>query len=80
MKKTLYEKNESLLDLDLSIKYKVLDIGCGHGVLLAYLSGSTDSESTLMGIDEMENSVRSAKESYPNTGFRREKFMDSHRF
>ena len=77
MKKTLYEKIESLLDLDLNKRYKVLDIGCGCGELLGYLSGSMDSGSTLVGIDEMENSIRSAKENYPHIEFHREKFIDS---
>jgi SAM-dependent methyltransferase len=76
MKKSLYEKIESLLDLDLSTRYKVIDIGCGRGELLAYISGSMNSGSILVGIDEKEESVESARDSYPNIEFRCEKFID----
>ena len=61
MKKALYEEIGSLLDLDINRRYNVLDIGCGRGELLGYLSGSMDSKSTLVGIDEIEDSIRSAK-------------------
>jgi len=77
MKKGLYDEIKSLLDLDSNRRYKVLDIGCGHGELLGYLSDSIDSESTLVGIDEMEDSIKSAKENYPYIEFRREKFIDT---
>ncbi len=77
MKNALYEKLESLLELNLNRKYKVLDIGCGHGELLGHLSGSMNSESVLVGIDEIENSVERAKENYPHLEFLHEKFTDS---
>lgn len=80
MKKTLYEEIGSLLNLDVDRKYRVLDIGCGRGELLGYLSDSMDSKSILVGIDEMENSIRSAKENYSNIEFHREKFIDTLRF
>lgn len=77
MKQSLHEKIESLLDLDLNRSYKVLDIGCGRGELLGYLSGAMDSASTLVGIDETVDSVKSAGENRPNLEIRREKFIDS---
>ncbi len=77
MKNALYEELESLLELDLIMKYKVLDIGCGHGELLGFLASSMNPESALVGIDEIENSVESAKENYPHLEFLREKFTDS---
>ena len=77
MKKSLYEKIESLLELDLNRKYKVLDIGCGRGELPGCLSDSMDSGSTLVGIDEIEDSISNARENYPQVDFRREKFIDS---
>ncbi|MCP4273636.1 MAG: methyltransferase domain-containing protein [Gammaproteobacteria bacterium] len=80
MKNALYEKLESLLELDLNRKYKVLDIGCGHGELLGHLSDAMNSESVLVGIDEIENSVEGAKENYPHLDFLREKFTDSFSF
>jgi SAM-dependent methyltransferase len=80
MKEPLYENIESLLGLDLNAEYNVLDIGCGRGELLGYLSDSMDSRSTLVGIDEMEDSIISAKENHPHIEFNREKFIDSLRF
>jgi len=77
MKEPLYEKIESLLDLDLNNSYKVLDIGCGRGELLGHLSRTIGSKSFLVGIDEIEDSIRSAKDNYPHIEFRREKFIDS---
>ncbi|GJL64136.1 MAG: SAM-dependent methyltransferase [Nitrospirales bacterium] len=77
MKFALFKKITSLLELDRNTKYKVLDIGCGQGDLLGQLSSSMDSESYLVGIDEAEHLVESAKESYPNLEFHREKFTDS---
>ncbi len=77
MKNALYEKLDSLLELDLNRKYKILDIGCGHGELLGHLSGSMNSKSVLVGIDEIENSVEGAKKNYPHLEFLREKFTDS---
>ena len=61
-------------------RYKVLDIGCGRGELLGHLSGLIDSGSNLVGIDELEPSIRYAKENYPYIKFRHEKFIDSLRF
>lgn len=80
MKNALFEKIASLLDLDRNRNYKVLDVGCGHGDLLGRISDSIGHESYLLGIDEAEHSVESAKESYPNLEFRREKFTDSFSF
>ena len=80
MKKSLYEEIDSLLELDLNRRYKVLDIGCGRGELPGCLSDSMESGSTLVGIDEIEDSISSAKQNYPHVDFRREKFIDSHGF
>jgi len=77
MKNAIYEEIESLLELDLNRKYKVLDIGSGQGELLGLLSSSMKSESFLVGIDAVENSVESAKDNYPHLEFHREKFIDS---
>jgi SAM-dependent methyltransferase len=77
MKQVLYEKIESLIGLDPNKQYSVLDIGCGRGELLGYLSCSMGSASTLLGIDDTENAVASAKENHPNIVFRCEKFTDS---
>jgi len=80
MKNVLFEKIALLLDLERNRRYKVLDVGCGHGDLLGRLSSSVGPESYLVGIDEAEHSVESAKENYPNLEFRREKFTDSLNF
>ena len=77
MKNALFEKIESLLELDRNRKYKVLDVGCGQGDLLGRLSSSIESGSYLVGIDEAENLVENAKETYPSFEFHREKFTDS---
>ena len=80
MKDTLYEEIVSLLGLDSAQSYNVLDIGCGWGDFLGFLSGTIGSKSTLVGIDEMEHPIMGAKERYPGIGFRHEKFIDSFLF
>lgn len=77
MKESLYKKIVSLLDLDQNTDFKVLDIGCGRGELLGLLSGSVNSRCTLVGMDEMEDSIRTAKNNFPQIEFIREKFIDS---
>ena len=69
MKKALYKKIISLLDLDSARSYNVLDVGCGGGDFLGCLSETIDSKSTLVGIDEMEHPINNAKESYPGIEF-----------
>ncbi len=77
MKDALFEKIESLLEIDKNGKYKVLDIGSGQGDFLGRLSDALAPESFLVGIDAIENSVESAKGKYPNLEFHCEKFSDS---
>lgn len=77
MKESLYKKIVSLLDPDRNIDFKVLDIGCGRGELLGLLSGSVNSRCTLVGMDEMEDSIRTAKNNFPQIEFIREKFISS---
>jgi len=77
MKNDLFEKIASLLDLDRNRNYKILDLGCGQGDLLGLLSSLVGPESYLVGIDDAEHFVESAKVSYPNLEFHREKFTDS---
>ena len=77
MKKALYEKIVSLLDLDSTKSYNILDVGCGWGDFLGSPPDTIDSKSKLVGIDEMEHSINEAIESYPGIEFRHKKFIDS---
>ncbi len=77
MKDALYEEIVSLLSLDFAQNYNVLDIGCGGGDFLGTLSDTIGSKSMLVGIDEMDDQIISAKERYPGIGFHHEKFIDS---
>lgn len=77
MKNALFEKIESLLELDRKRKLNILDIGCGQGDLLGRLFSSINPESYLVGIDESVKAVKSAKENNPSIEFHNEKFTDS---
>ncbi len=77
MKKPLCDKIESLLELDIDKKYKILDIGCGRGELLENLANSVDPGSTLIGIDEMSSSIKYATDNWPRLEFQCQKFIDS---
>ena len=77
MKNAIFNKIQSLLELDLNREYKVLDIGCGQGDLLGRLSSSMKSGSYLVGIDAMEHSVENAKNNYPDLEFHCEEFTDT---
>ena len=76
MKASLFNKIVSLLNLDPNTDYKILDIGCGRGELLGHLSGAIGPGCTLTGIDEMDDSIRTAQNNFPHIEFTREKFID----
>ncbi len=77
MKKKLFDKIESILELDRNRQYRVLDIGCGRGDLLGQLCDSAGPGSYLVGIDEANNAIESGRQKYPALTFRRQKFTDS---
>lgn len=77
MKHALFEKIESLLDIDRNEKYRVLDIGSGQGDLLGRLTNLTAPDSRLVGIDAMPHAVDNAKRKYPSLDFYCEKFSNS---
>ncbi len=77
MKKKLYQKIESLLELDPNRGYDILDLGCGGGDLLGNLSASIAPGSTLVGIDASEPAIESAAANYPRVDFVRHRFVDA---
>jgi len=60
---------ESLLDIDDSIKGRVLDYGCGKGDLYQFLKERNISVD-YTGFDINENLISLAKEKFPEAGFR----------
>jgi SAM-dependent methyltransferase len=80
VKDDLFKKLLSLLDFESGKRYDILDFGCGRGDLLGLISDTVAPESTLVGIDAMENPINHARELYPNIDFRHEKFIDSFSF
>ena len=76
MKEALFEKIESLLDIERNKNYKVLDLGCGQGDFLGRLSNAMAPDSLLVGIDALAKSVESAKGRFPILEFHCEKFTD----
>lgn len=72
----VFEKAVSLLDLQADDKPRVLDIGCGTGEFLGYLSHAAGDSSEFVGIDAMERSIAQAKKDYPDIEFIRYEFHD----
>ncbi|MBB6235514.1 2-polyprenyl-3-methyl-5-hydroxy-6-metoxy-1,4-benzoquinol methylase [Pedobacter sp. AK013] len=66
------EKDHYLAIVDLFKKYgsdKVLDVGCGQGVLYHYIKAAEAGPLNYLGIDISGNAVRKAKASFPETNF-----------
>ena len=76
MKKVLFEKAVSILDIVSGSDYQVLDFGCGNGELLGALSRRIGTKSRLVGYDAMEKSVAIAQARYPNADFICERFSE----
>ncbi|MBT8447162.1 MAG: methyltransferase domain-containing protein, partial [Gammaproteobacteria bacterium] len=77
MKQALHDKIGALLHLDANRSYKVLDLGCGRGELLAHLSTSMNPRSALVGIDESEDAIRTARNNYRSIEFLQQKLVDT---
>jgi SAM-dependent methyltransferase len=77
MKKALFEKILSLLNIETGKRYDILDFGCGRGDLLGAISDIVAPESTLVGTDAMLKPIGRARELYPKIDFRHDKFIDT---
>jgi len=80
MKKALFKKIVSILNLEPEKSYDFLDIGCGKGHFLGRISEIAASESNLCGIDAMKKAIDEAQKSYPHVDFQLDKFIDSFSF
>lgn len=69
MKTPLFRKALGILDLAQDGCYQVLDFGCGKGEFLGLLSSLVGKNSRLVGYDAMENSIATARASYPAAEF-----------
>jgi SAM-dependent methyltransferase len=77
MKEALLETVLSSLDLKPGESYDILDFGCGSGDLLNRISSIVSADSTLVGIDAIEESITAAQALNPIVDFRHEKFVDT---
>ncbi len=80
MKKALFKKIVSILNLESGKSYDFLDIGCGKGHFLGCISEIVTPESNLCGIDAMKKAIDKAQKLYPNVNFHQDKFIDSFSF
>lgn len=80
MKKQLNEKIFALLNFEPDKKYEILDLGCGSGLLLAYIKNGVGNGSKLVGLDSDEKTIEKAKNSYSDIDFIQSKFIDSFHF
>lgn len=74
MKKSLFDKLGSLLNLSPAQSYTILDIGCGTGELLRAISRLVGNTSHLIGIDARAASTAIAQAQHPAGEYRHHKF------
>jgi len=80
VKTDLVDTMLSLLNLEPTVEYAILDFGCGTGEFLGRVAGRISHRSPLVGTDAMERPILQARSTYGSIQFRREKFVDSFSF